>query len=313
MTVRVALYGNGELANAINVLGLLVANPERADLALIDVRNTEALSRAASIPPDLPRVVVVSADQLPLANALGLPARSIATSCEPAVLGPLIAATLPPAGRKSTRSILVTSARGGAGRSLLVANLARRLAPLRSTLCLDLTADGTLSWWLGAAGARWSELEDLTDELTAEHLGVVSTEAAPGLRLVGGPPFAPSVRLAQAAFRAALGLSEIVLVDAPTLADERTRRLAGSADRVLVLTYDDPISVAALGSADIPETAWLIASQSAATSLGGRDVFRALPRGEAVIAGAVSRPAALGGALGKAYDELAEIIAIDAA
>jgi hypothetical protein len=40
-------------------------------------------------------------------------------------------------------------------------------------------------------------------------------------------------------------------------------------------------------------------------------VFRALPRAESVIAAAMSRPGALGGALGKAYDELAEIIAID--
>jgi cellulose biosynthesis protein BcsQ len=207
---------------------------------------------------------------------------------------------------------MVTSVRGGAGRSLLVANLARRLAPFRATLCLDLTADGTLSWWLGATSASWSDLEELTDELTAEHLGVVATEPAAGLRLVGGPPFAPSVQLAQSAFRAALELSEIVLIDAPTLADERTRRLAGSVDRVIVMSYDDPISVAALASADIPESAWLIASQSVATSLGGRDVFRALPRAEGTIAAATSRPNALGGPLGKAYDGLAEIIAIDA-
>jgi hypothetical protein len=140
----------------------------------------------------------------------------------------------------------------------------------------------------------------------------VATDVAPGLRLVGGPPFAPSVQLAQSAFRAALELSEIVLIDAPTLADERTRRLVGSVDRVIVMSYDDPISVAALASADVPESAWLIASQSVATSLGGRDVFRALPRAESAIAAATSRPNALGGPLGKAYDGLAEIIAIDA-
>src|SRR5207302_310815 len=109
--------------------------------------------------------------QVALAGALGVPSRSVARSCEPAVLGPLIAATLPPAKRGSTRSILVTSARGGVGRSLLVANLARRLALLRATLCVDLTGDGTLSWWLGVTSGSWSDLEDLTDELTAEHLG----------------------------------------------------------------------------------------------------------------------------------------------
>jgi len=312
LTVRVALCGGADLATAAEVLGLIAVEPTRADVALVDLRDAAALAQAAALAPELPRVVILADEHLALAGALGVPSRSVATSCEPAVLGPLIAATLPTARRSSTRSIMVTSVRGGAGRTLLVANLARRLAPLRATLCLDLTGDGTLSWWLGATSGGWSELEDLTDELTAEHLGVVATEAAPGLRLVGGPPFAPSVQLAQSVFRAALELSEIVLVDAPTLADERTRRLAASADRVLVLSYDDPISVAALAAADVPERAWLIASQSIATSLGGRDVFRALPRAEGTIAAATSRPNALDGALGKAYDGLAEIIAIDA-
>ncbi|HEY8824911.1 MAG TPA: hypothetical protein VIP07_08495 [Candidatus Limnocylindria bacterium] len=312
MTVRAALYGGADLVAAAEVLGLIAVEASRADLAVVDLRHAEALSRAAILPPELPRVVVLADEHVALAGALGIPNRSVARSCEPAVLGPLIAATLPPAKRSSTRSIMVTSARGGAGRSLLVANLARRLAPLRATLCLDLTADGTLCWWLGVTGGGWSDLEDLTDELTAEHLGVVATEAAPGLRLVGGPPFGPSLRLTQSAFRAALELSEIVLIDAPTLADERTRRLSGSVDRVIVMSYEDPISIAALASADIPDGAWLIASQSVATSLGGRDVFRALPRAEGAIAAATSRPNALGGALGKAYDGLTEIIAIDA-
>lgn len=312
MTVRVALYGGAELVSAAELLGLIMVEAARADLALVDLRDAEALSRAATLAPELPRVVVLGDDQVALAEALGIPGRSVARSCEPAVLGPLIAATLPAAKRRSTRSILVTSARGGAGRSLLVANLARRIALLRSTLCLDLSGDGTLSWWLGTTTGGWSDLEDLTDELTAEHLGVVATEAAPGLRIVGGPPYAPSVRLSQSAFRAALELSEIVFIDAPTLADERTRRLIGSVDRVIVLSYDDPISIAALASADVPEGAWLIASQSLATSLTGRDVFRTLPRAEGAIAAATSRPSALGGALGKAYDDLAELIVIDA-
>ncbi|MDQ2914255.1 MAG: hypothetical protein M3T56_13485 [Chloroflexota bacterium] len=312
MTVRVALYGGAELVSAVAVLGLITVEGARADLAIIDLRDVDALSRATTLAPEVPRVVVLGEEHVALAAALGIPGRSVARSCEPAVLGPLIAATLPPTRRVSTRSILVTSVRGGAGRSLLVSNLARRLALLRATLCLDLTGDGTLGWWLGSTSGGWSDLEDLTDELTAEHLGVVATNAAPGLRVVGGPPHAPSVRLAQSAFRAALELSEIVLVDAPILSDERTRLLAGSVDRVIVMSYDDPVSVAALASADVPDGAWLIASQSTATSLGGRDVFRALPRSEGAIAAATSRPSAIGGALGKAYDEFAEIIAIDA-
>jgi hypothetical protein len=312
LTLRVVLCGGSELASAAEVLGLIAVDAARADLALVDLRSSEALAEAATLAPELPRVVVLSDDQVGLAEALGVPRSSVATSCEAAMLGPLIAATVPPPKRRSTRSVLVTSARGGAGRSLLVANLARRVAGLRATLCLDLTGDGTLSWWLGATSGSWSDLEDLTDELTAEHLGVVATDAGTGLRIIGGPPYAPSVRLTQSAFRAALELSEIVFVDAPTLADERTRRLVSSVDRVLVLCYDDPISTAALASADVPEGAWLIASQSVATTLGGRDVFRALPRAEAAIAAATSRPGALGGPLGKAYDDLAELIAIDA-
>jgi len=312
LTVRVALCGGAELASAAEVLGLIAVEAAHADLAVIDLRDADAISGAATLPPQLPRVVVLGDEQIALASALGVPERSVARSCEPAVLGPLIAATLPSTRRGSTRSILVTSARGGAGRSLLVANIARRLAPFRPTLCLDLSGDGTLGWWLGATTGSWSDLEELTDELTAEHLGVVATEAAPGLRIVGGPPHCPSVRLAQSAFRAALDLSELVLIDAPTLADERTRRLVPSVDRVIVMSYDDPISMAALAAADVPEAAWLIASQSAATSLCGRDVFRALPRAEGAISAATSRPGALGGSLGRAYDELTEIIAIDA-
>jgi hypothetical protein len=311
LTVRVALYGGAELAWAADVLGLIAVEATRADLAVIDLRDAEALSRAMTLAPELPRVVVLSEEQVAFAGALGIPSRSVGRSCEPAVLGPLIAATLPPAKRGSTRSIVITSARGGSGRSLLVSNLARRLAPFRSTLCLDLMADGTLSWWLGAKAASWSDLEGLADELTAEHLGVVATEAGPGLRVVGGPPYAPTVRLAQSAFRAALELAELVLVDAPILSDERTRQLIAAADRVIVVSYDDPISTAALAAADVPDGAWLIASQSTASSLCGRDVFRALPRAEGTVAAATSRPSALGGPLGKAYDEIAEIIAID--
>jgi MinD-like ATPase involved in chromosome partitioning or flagellar assembly len=312
LKVRVTVCGGQELAAAAAVLGLIAVDPAKADLALVDLRDTNALPRAAALAPELPRVVVAGDDQLALAAALGFSPRSIARTCEPAMLGPLIGATLPAARRTSTRSVLVTSVRGGVGRSMLVANLARRLAPVRSTITLDLTGSGALGWWLGAGVASWSDLEGLADELTAEHLGVVATEAAPGLRMVGGPPHAPSARLAQSALRAALELSELVLLDAPILADERTRRLSTSVDRVLVVTYDDPASIALLASADLPETTWLIASQSAASTVAGREIFRALPRDESAVAAAANRAGSVGGALGVAYESLAELIAIDA-
>jgi hypothetical protein len=311
LKVRVTICGGDELASSAALLGLIPSDPAEADLALVDLRAPEALARAAALVKELPRIAVVGEQQLAVVAALGVPARSVATSCEPAVLGPLVAAALPPARRRATRSVLVTSIRGGVGRSLLVANLARRLAPMRSTVAVDLTGSGALSQWLGTSAASWEDLEGMTDELTAEHLSVVATEAAPGLRIVGGPPHAPSLRLTESVLRAALQLVEIVIVDGPVLAEERTRLLIASVDRVLVLSYDDPVSLAALASADLPDDVWLLASQSTSTSLAGRDVFRALPRAEAAIVAAASRPSAVGGALGKAYDSLSELLAID--
>ena len=296
MKVRVALCGGADLAASAQTLGLTLADEGQADIALIDLRDPTAIVRAAALPGTLPRVVVVSEahDELP------------------AVLGPLIAAALPPAARRATRSLLVTGVRGGVGRSLLAANLARRLATSRSTIGLDLTGSGVLAWWLGANAASWSELEDLTEELTAEHLAVVASETAPGLRVVGGPPCAPSPPLGRAALRVGLELAELVVVDAPILAEERTRDLLAAVDRVLVLTYDDPVSLASLDAADLPDDVWLIASQSAAMAPAGRDVFRAIPRAEGAIAAAAVSRRAVGGDAGKAYDELAELIAIDA-
>ncbi|OLD10437.1 MAG: hypothetical protein AUJ06_02045 [Chloroflexi bacterium 13_1_40CM_3_70_6] len=313
MKVRVALCGGVDLAASAETLGLEAAREGQADIALVDLREPGSIAQAAALPPTLPRVVVVSESQQEIAGALGFPRGSVSTSCEAAVLGPLIAAALPPAARRATRSLLITAARGGVGRSLLAANIVRRLATSRSTIGLDLTGSGVLAWWLGANAASWSELEDLTEELTAEHLAVVASETAPGLRVVGGPPCAPSPRLGRAALRVGLELAEIVVVDAPILAEVRIRELLAVVDRVLVLTYDDPVSLGALDAADLPDDVWLVASQSAATALAGRDVFRAIPRAEGAIAAAAAGRGAVGGDLGKAYDELTELIAIDAA
>jgi len=55
-----------------------------------------------------------------------------------------------------------------------------------------------------------------------------------------------------------------------------------------------------------------MASQSRAPRIAERAAFRALPRDEAAIGAALSGRRAAGGALGRAYDELAELIALDA-
>jgi len=312
LTFRIQLCGGADLLSAAQALGLVIANDGKADLALIDLRDAGSVSTAAELSCSLPRVVVLDPTQLGLAKALGVPDRSMTTSSEPAALGPLIAAAVPAERRLATRSVLVTAARGGVGRSLLTANLARRIASSRSVLVLDLTGTGGVAWWLGVDGTTWDDLEVLAQELSGEHLAVVAAEAAPGLRVAGGPPHAPSPRLAVAAARASLDIAEMVLLDAPTLADERVDATEGVADRVLVLSYEDPMSIATLSGAVVPERAWVLASQSAAASLGSRDVFRSLPRDEIAVAAAAEKRGPVGGRLGRAYDELAELLLIDA-
>ena len=312
MKVRAVVCGGEELRSSAVALGIIAADASTADLALIDLRDAGAIAQAALLPRELVRVAVIADAQRDVVAALGIRAGLAAATCEPAILGPLIAAALPPSRRRATRSVLITSVRGGSGCSLLAANLCRRLAPVRSTLGLDTSGGVGLSWWLGATAGGWHDLEDLADELTAEHLAVVALEAAPGLRIAGGPPAAPSVAVCRAAVRAALELVEFVVIDGASVAEHRTRELAGLVDRVLIVSYDDPFSAAALTGAEIPQDAWVIASQSQANAIGGHEVFRALPRAEHEVAAAASGPRAVGGRLGAAYDELAELLVIDA-
>jgi hypothetical protein len=281
------------------------------DLVLVDLRDASACAVAAAIDPGIPRVAVAGESERALAAALGYDASSIAATCEPAAIGPLVVAALPRAPRRATRLVVVTGARGGVGRSLLAANLARRLAPRLPVAAIDATGTGALGWWLQCAPRAWTELEGLTDELTGEHLAVVATESA-GLRVIGGAPVVPTRALAESTVRAAASLAELVLVDAPVLADDRGRALAALADRALVLSYEDALSLATLDASQVPGGAWIIASQSRSARLGEHVAFRALPRDEAAVGAALSGRRAVGGVLGRAYDELADLIALDA-
>ncbi|HUQ17612.1 MAG TPA: ParA family protein [Candidatus Saccharimonadales bacterium] len=275
-------------------------------LVLVDLRDPDAAAAAGAFPPDLPRVAVVTEEQRELLTAAGS-AVATATSTDPAVLGPLIAAVLPRTGRGATRVIVVTAGRGGVGRTLLVSNLAHRLAAGRSVLAMDLTASGALGWWLGATGRPWLEVAPLTAELQAEHLAVLAVEVAPRLSLVGGPPRMPAADLASAAIAAARDLVDMVIVDAPPAADPVSRAAIDAADRVLALSYDDPVSRAIREAAALPDTVWWIGAQGPID-----DPFRVLPRDERAVAEAAATRRAVRGQLGTAYDELAEVLAIDA-
>jgi len=310
-SARAAICGGDDLRMAAETLGLEACETGRPDLILVDLRDLVSCAAAAALDPAIPRVAVAGENERALAAALGYDASSIAATCEPAALGPLVVAALPRAPRRATRVVVITGVRGGVGRTLLVANLARRLATRLSVAAVDATGTGALGWWLQCSPRPWTELEGLTDELTAEHLAVVAVESAT-LRVIGGAPVAPTRALAESTVRAAASLAELVIVDAPVLADERGRALATLADRVLLLSYDDPLSLATIDSSDVPTDAWFMASQSRAPRLGARAAFRALPRDEAAVAAALSGRRAAGGALGRAYDELAELIALDA-
>lgn len=302
---RVAVCGGPELVEAVEALGLVEAtDPE---LVIVDIRSAAAVARAAGLPLSTPRVIVADGPSAALLRAAGMP--HVATSVAPEVLGPLVAAALPRRAREATHRIVVTAARGGVGRTLLVANLARRVARRCPLWVVDATGTGTAAWWLRAEARPWAELEPLVGELSLEHLRIVAADAHPGIRALGGGGPAPSAPLLAACLRELA--HELVIVDAGLLADERTRALRDGEDparRTLVLTYADPASVAALEPHDLG-TAWLIASQG---RLAGREAFRTLPRDDDAVGAALAGRGSVGGKLGRAYDELAELLAIDA-
>lgn len=305
---RVAICG-AAFSVAVDVLGLEQVD-DRPDVVLLDLADPAAIAVAASVPVDVPRVVVGGAEHETLLRALGGRTIAFARSAEAASIGPLVAAALPARARGATRLVMVTGTRGGSGRTILVANLAARLAAHVSVLVLDATGSGAAGWWLRLVPGPWSDLESLVDELTAEHLGIVAAERA-RLRVVGGVSPMPSTDLVIAAARAATGIADLVIVDAPSLFDERTRALAELADRVLLVATDDPSSLAAIdGSIDEART-WLIGSRCRGPELGGHALMRTLPDDPGAIRGAAQGPSAVGGALGRAYDDLAELLAID--
>ena len=306
---RVAICGGTQLRSACDVLGLENATTHPR-LVLVDLGVADAAARAAAFSADIPRIVIATPEQAGLLAALGGDRALIAATADAADIGPLVARSLPHAAPERTRVVTLTAARGGTGRTLCTANLARRLAADRTVVAIDATGTGALGWWLGVDPRPWSELEALAGELRAEHLELVATTAAARLSVVGGAPAAPSAEVLAMTIGAARELADLVLVDAPLLPDERARVAAPRSDRILVLSYDDAASRAAIASADVPSSAWVISSQGRTDP--SDEAFRILPRDEAAVADGLATRGRIDGALGRAYDELAELIGIDA-
>ncbi|HEY8758196.1 MAG TPA: hypothetical protein VIN74_06840, partial [Candidatus Limnocylindria bacterium] len=143
----VAICGGAELRTACEVLGLEDTG-SRPRLVLVDLRVADAARAAAAFEAQIPRVVIGTPDQTGLLAALGDDRVLVASSTDPAVLGPLVVRALPRVVRDRTRVVTVTAARGGTGRTLCAANLARRLARDRTVMAIDATGSGALGWWL---------------------------------------------------------------------------------------------------------------------------------------------------------------------
>ena len=310
-SVRVAVFGGPDLRAGVVALGLEPVSQD-PEIALIDARDHAAVGSAAALPPHVPRVVVVFDADRALIAALGLDSTRVVTSVEPAMLGPALMRLRPERPRAATRVIVATGVRGGVGRSLLAANLALRIAARMRVCVVDATGRGATSWWLRCSPRPWTEFEGLVDELTADHLAVMAEESFSGMRVIGGTSVAPTTGLLGSTIRAATGLADLVIVDAPLRNDALARAATGLADRVLVLAYDDPWSKLMLDADPPSDEEWLIASQMKSASLDGRRAFRSLPRDESAVASAVASRGVAKGALGKAYDELAELLVIDA-
>ena len=310
-SARVAVFGGPETRAGVLALGLELVS-EDPEIALIDARDRDAVGSAAGLAAHVPRVVIVFDADRPIIAALGIDPSHVVTSAEPAVLGPALMRLRPQAPRAATRVVVATGVRGGVGRSLLVANLALRIRTRMRVCVVDATGQGAASWWLRCVPRPWTEFEGLVDELTADHLAVMAEETSSGMRVIGGTSAAPTPALLGSTLRAASGLADLVIVDAPLRNDPLTRVAASLADRIFVLAYDDPWSKLMLDAEPPTDQEWLTASQMKTASLDGRRVFRALPRDESAVASAVASRDVVKGALGKAYEELADLLVIDA-
>ena len=304
---RVRVFGGDALHASVVALGY--EPNESAPLAVVDLTDERAVAGAAADDTAV-RVFVCGPSHVALIAAAGVPLDRVASDAEPAVLGPVIARAYPRQRRSATRCVAITGVRGGVGRTLLVVNLALRLSSRVRVCVIDATGSGNVAWWLRCDARPWSEMEALADELSADHLGVIANEAHENLHLVGGRG-EPTPPMLAATLRAATHLDDVVLVDLPPVFARAVDAARQRVDRTLLLAYDEALSLDVLDGGTADE-AWLIASQTSASRLGTREVFRSLPRDEGSVRAAIGTRASAGGALGRAYDDLADLVAIDA-
>lgn len=309
---RVAVFGGTELLEAARSLELEVVS-DAAELAVVDADDDASVGAAALLPGTLPRVFIAGVVRAALLRAAGAP-HVLERPLTAARLGPIVFA-LERAREAAPRIVLFIAATGATGRTSLVANLALRLAVRAPALAIDATGTGALAWRLGATVAPWPDLAAVGDELGEAHLRLAAAERD-GALIVGGVG-SPSAALLRGVIERARGLGA-VLVDGP--APAVARDLARGSERVYVCANPDPASAAVTAAVFgdlLGAPARLVVSQARE-----RDVTRlaalfgvpptfVLPPDEPSCRDALRRRGRTNGALGRAYDAIAEILLAD--
>lgn len=278
------------------------------ELIVVDADDDACVARSAAFPPDAPRVFVAERTRAELLRTAGA-AHVVTRPVDARTLGPVVFA-LERARPMTLRLVLFCSASGATGRTLLVANLASRIASRMNVLALDATGTGALAWRLGASVAPWSDIAAVGPDLAETHLRLAAAERSHALVLGGAGAPDPELIVRVARLARDLGL---VLVDAP--AYRPSPALVEIADRVVVSANPDPASAAATAALlDLFADAQLVVSQAEERDvpelrrLFGRPPSFLLPRDERSCRAATRGRSPAGGRLGAAYDAIAELL-----
>ena len=149
-------------------------------------------------------------------------------------------------------ALLIASGRGGAGRSVIAANVAAGLARLGYHVALVDGCVGmrSLDIMLGLENSAIYDMQDLAEGLCAPRQALMAVPGEPRLELLNAPPLTTPSELGAAAFRAAVDRvrnnHRYVVIDGPAGVDTLFQMALSVCARALVVTrLDDPIALRA--------------------------------------------------------------------
>lgn len=139
---EISICGGADLREVAAELGL-VEGQGQPSLVLVDADDDTALADSRRLDPHAPRVFVAEAARAGLLTAAGAP-HVVSRPLSAAVLGPVVF-KVEASRERAPRLLLFVSATGATGRTLLVANLALRLARHGAIVAVDATGSGGLA------------------------------------------------------------------------------------------------------------------------------------------------------------------------